>query len=757
MDAAVIAASGLFDEPYYRSLNADAASYRGSALEHFVRHGAAEGRRPNSWFDALFYLREYPDVAASRRNAFAHFLQHGIVERRLPHRRFSYFAPDQGDGDATAPVIEVAEDPMEFPLAEAWYDDETPMVSVIILNWNKSALTARCLTELWRFTTGHRYEIIVVDNGSRPEEVAALERFGGRFRLLRLPRNRFFGEGNNIAAERSRGRFLVFLNNDAFVTEDWLDPLMEVFAHNSDAGAVGPKFVYPDGRLQEAGATVDEHGLAVQFGKGEAANDPRFNRAMAVSYCSAACVVMARDTFDRALGFDLTWEPAYYEDSDLCLKIAQLGLKTYYCPQSIVVHIENATSSSESGRTLRLDNIVAVNRTKFVSRWGAFLAGRGAAPDLVRASFPPLPTRAGTRRRVALYTPYDLLPGGGEMYLLSVAATLAPTSEVIVVAPAPYSRLRLLTMARELNLDLDAVGIASYDQAIGEAPFDLSVVMANEIIPPVPGLGRRNFYMCQFPFPMGAEEALRRRGHWTDYQVLVVNSPFTRGHVQTAIGKLLLAAKPVHVVAPPVQPINGGLGRKEAIILGVGRFFTGGHCKRHDVMIEAFRRMVETTGLEAELHLVGALHPEPQHRDYLFHLQELAVDLPVVFHLNAARDVLNDLYRRALVYWHATGINIDLLTEPEKCEHFGITVVEAMSAGCIPVVPDRGGPAAVVAPGECGFHFASVGELAERTAQVLAGRDQAWVGAMADSARRHAADYDDAVFRRRWLELTEAP
>src|SRR5215211_2765815 len=100
----------------------------------------------------------------------------------------------------------------------SWYDASSPEVSIIILNFNKSHLTAQCLRHIWAYTRGKRYEVVVVDNGSTAAEFFKLSEFPGEFHLLRLPVNRFFGEGNNIGVEASRGRYIVFLNNDAFVT-----------------------------------------------------------------------------------------------------------------------------------------------------------------------------------------------------------------------------------------------------------------------------------------------------------------------------------------------------------------------------------------------------------------------------------------------------------------------------------------------------------------------------------------------------------
>ena len=92
---------------------------------------------------------------------------------------------------------------------EQWYDAEHPEISVIVLNWNKSTLTAQCLHEIWKHTDRVRYEIVVLDNGSRLEDLPGLVGLPGPFRLIRLHTNRMFGEGNNIAAEAASAACLL--------------------------------------------------------------------------------------------------------------------------------------------------------------------------------------------------------------------------------------------------------------------------------------------------------------------------------------------------------------------------------------------------------------------------------------------------------------------------------------------------------------------------------------------------------------------
>src|SRR4051794_31912819 len=114
-----------------------------------------------------------------------------------------------------------------LPPVTRYYDPVAPEVSIIILNFNKSELTATCLRHIWTHTTGRRYEVVVVDNGSDADEFCKLDDIAGEFQLVALPINRFFGEGNNIGVEYSNGKYVLFLNNDAFVTEGWLEPLID--------------------------------------------------------------------------------------------------------------------------------------------------------------------------------------------------------------------------------------------------------------------------------------------------------------------------------------------------------------------------------------------------------------------------------------------------------------------------------------------------------------------------------------------------
>ena len=634
----------------------------------------------------------------------------------------------------------------DYTAALDWYDPVEPDVSIVVLNWNRSEMTLLCLQHLWQRTVGYRYEVIVVDNGSAPEEVAFLQNHASLARIITLKENRYFGEANNIGVEAARGRYVCFLNNDAFVHEGWLAPLIGFLETDPHTGAVGPRFLYPDGRLQEAGALVNTDGSTVQLGKAGDADDPAFGSVRQVDYISAACVVMRRSEFLQVLGFDLAWEPAYFEDVDLCLKLRLIGLQTVYCPHSTVTHIENATNSN-AGHSLRLGNLLAINSAKFVARWEPFLRmAEAGCPQLVLSS-PPTPIATATGRpRVAIFTPYGLTTGGRERTLFTIAEALRDVAEVALVTPRPVSRTRILTMGRDLDLAVDHVDGISLGDIDAHPAFDLAFVLGDEIYPPVGRLAARNVFICECPLPVEDEaHAQRVRPFWNDYDLLLTYSPVLGRHVRRMVGLLALPALPVEILSPPV-PLLPLSRNKRMQILHVGYFSAGPLSKRQDILIEAFRKLV-AAGVEAELHLAGALHPEAEHRAYYAGLVESASGLPVYFHTNCSAEVLRALYANSRLYWHAAGFGRDAERDPQAAELFCISLVEAMSAGCIPVVFATGGPAEVVEEGVTGFHFRTIDELCSRTQILFQNTPSEALEALAATATKAAQIYDQAAFK----------
>jgi glycosyltransferase involved in cell wall biosynthesis len=185
---------------------------------------------------------------------------------------------------------------------------------------------------------------------------------------------------------------------------------------------------------------------------------------------------------------------------------------------------------------------------------------------------------------------------------------------------------------------------------------------------------------------------------------------------------------------------------KAPVILSVGRFFLPGtgHNKKQLEMVTAFRDLVARGGAEGwEYHLVGGCSAE--HRPYLDEIRAASDGLPVVLHPDASGAELRDLYGRASIFWHAAGLGEDPERHPDRYEHFGITTVEAMSAGAVPVVIDAAGQVEIVEHGASGYRFAGLDDLVTQTQRLIADPD--WRATLSVAAERRAHDFDADTFR----------
>ena len=246
-----------------------------------------------------------------------------------------------------------------------------PETSIIIPVFNNVRYTEQCLTEIGR-TLPHNFrgEIIVVDDASTDDTPAVLKRWAERdprIKVIRNSQNSGFGRTCNRGAEAASGEILVFLNNDTLPLPGWLPPLLRLLRDKPDAGAVGGKLVYPDGRLQEAGGIIFSDGSGLNFGKNEDADDPVYNFVREVDYCSGALLATRRTLFLELGGFDLRFEPAYYEDTDYCFSLRRHGYRVYYQPESAIVHFEGATSGTNLQAGVK--RYQTVNQAKFVDKW----------------------------------------------------------------------------------------------------------------------------------------------------------------------------------------------------------------------------------------------------------------------------------------------------------------------------------------------------------------------------------------------------
>jgi GT2 family glycosyltransferase len=267
----------------------------------------------------------------------------------------------------------VPTEPIQFAI------HEQVEISIIIPVFNQFHFTQGCLASIQEHQATERFEVIVVDDCSTDATADVIAKLPGVV-YVRHETNQGFIASCNRGAQKARGEFLVFLNNDTTVIAGWLSALRETFEFEPKAGVVGSKLVFPDGRLQEAGGIIWRDGTGWNRGKFDDPEKPEFNFLREVDYCSAACLMIPKALFESLGGFDAKYAPAYYEDTDLAFKIRRDGFKVLYQPLSEIIHYEGATGGTDL--SVGAKKYQEINRATFVETWWAALAEKPINGDL---------------------------------------------------------------------------------------------------------------------------------------------------------------------------------------------------------------------------------------------------------------------------------------------------------------------------------------------------------------------------------------
>lgn len=252
-----------------------------------------------------------------------------------------------GSGDATVPGCRRVR--FDLPLTP-------PMVSIVIPTRDAVELLRQCVESLSAKTTYPRFEIMVVDNGSRdPATLDYLAEIARRpqVRVLRYDRPFNYSAINNYAVAEATGEVLCLLNNDTeVISPDWLEEMVSHLCQQK-VGVVGAKLYYPDGRVQHGGDVVGPGGCANHLHQFIARNDPGYcNRAVVaqeLSAVTAACMVTWRSLYLQLRGLNERWLPVAFNDVDYCLRVRKAGYKVVWTPHAELYHHESVSRGKDRG------------------------------------------------------------------------------------------------------------------------------------------------------------------------------------------------------------------------------------------------------------------------------------------------------------------------------------------------------------------------------------------------------------------------
>lgn len=310
--------------------------------------------------------------------------------------------------------------------------------------------------------------------------------------------------------------------------------------------------------------------------------------------------------------------------------------------------------------------------------------------------------------KALIVSPYLDHLGGGERYMLSVASILENLGYEITFSWDNLSEINKLATMLGITLNSPALNprvmklyhsknpIAMY---LATKRYDLTVYLSDGSIPMLGS--SKNLIHMQVPFHNVGGNSLTNRMKKHFCHDVIVNSKFTKEIIDREYHLDSI------VLYPPVQAVEVK-ANKQKIILSVGRFEPSLNAKKQDILIEAYR-LFSPTHPDWKLVLAGGTSSD----EWVNKLKSQADGLPITFEINCPHARLQSLYAEASIYWHAAGYGIDEHKSPELTEHFGISTVEAISAGCAPFVIGRGGQTEIVTDNS--YYWETAQELAEKT------------------------------------------
>lgn len=333
---------------------------------------------------------------------------------------------------------------------------------------------------------------------------------------------------------------------------------------------------------------------------------------------------------------------------------------------------------------------------------------------------------------------------GGEKYMLTMAMCLSQNNTVSLFWDDEQSIRKSAAYRFGFSLDtitftknIFARSVSSLSRVIESGKFDAIIILSDGSIPVV---ASKLYVHFQSPMQWVNGAAFKNRLKLFRVNKFICNSRFTKSFIDKTFGVDSL------VLYPPIEiPSNVKPFKKENIILNVGRFGVnqaGSSYKKQDMLVDTYIEMVQQGLKHWKFVLITSVMD--QDRNALSKLQKKASGYPIEFIVNPGSDVLWEHYEKATIYWHASGYGQDLEKHPDRAEHFGISTVEAMICGAVPVVINAGGQKEIVEDGVSGFVWNTPEELIQKSTELM--NNPEFVTRLSKNAKKRAQEFNKEHF-----------
>jgi len=224
-------------------------------------------------------------------------------------------------------------------------------LSIIIVNWNTKKLLHDCLQSIYKFTSGLKFEVVVVDNGSQDGSIDMMKKKFPKTKLILNKENLGFSKANNQGIKIAKGQYIFLLNSDTYLIENSFKKLLTNIKSRSKLGVIAPKLLSKDQTIQQSAgyfphlpqvffwmSFLDDLPIGMLFKPYHIDHDSFYKNGQQIDWVTAAALMIPKKVIDE-VGLLDPQIFMYGEEIEWCYRIKKAGYKIYFSPITKIIHI----------------------------------------------------------------------------------------------------------------------------------------------------------------------------------------------------------------------------------------------------------------------------------------------------------------------------------------------------------------------------------------------------------------------------------